>query len=51
VLNLQCQVRDAVCPVALLYLLHPHAPVALAAHQLFCVVLRHLDMVSSPALL
>ncbi|BDA43549.1 hypothetical protein COCOBI_04-5610 [Coccomyxa sp. Obi] len=40
----QCKVRDMVCPIALLYLLHPHPPVASAAHQLFCAVLRYMDM-------
>lgn len=35
-------------PVALLYATHPHPSVSLAAHTLFCAIVRHADAVRGP---
>lgn len=38
---------ERAAPLALLYALHPHPPVAASAHKLFCAILRHVDAVSA----
>ena len=37
--SLQMFLEERLAPLAFLYLLHPHAPTATAAHQLFCALL------------
>jgi len=44
----QAKLREVVLPLALLYAAHAHAAVALAAHGLFCAVLRAADEVRRP---
>ena len=48
---LQAKVEEVALPVALLYATHPHPSVSLAAHTLFCAIVRHSDAVrASPGL-
>lgn len=49
-MEVQAKVAEIALPVALLYATHAHSSVALAAHVLFCAIVRHADVVCAACL-
>ena len=49
-MEVQAKVAEIALPVALLYATHAHSSVALAAHMLFCAIVRHADVVCAACL-